>query len=165
MIIIMKMKAAEQDVEAVITRVETAGFKTHISKGEERTIIGIIGDERRLDKGAIGRMDGVDRVVPVLRPYKLASRDFQPEDSKIPINGHVFWRQQSNYDGRPVLRGEHGADDDDGAGGQKSGGTPAAGRRVQAAHLPLQFPGNGARRGLRFWPRSGRKRGCTSSQR
>jgi 3-deoxy-7-phosphoheptulonate synthase len=90
MIIIMKMQAAEKNIEAVITRVEKVGFRTHISKGEERTIIGIIGDERQLDQGAIGRMDGVDRVVPVLRPFKLASRDFQPENSKIPINGHVL---------------------------------------------------------------------------
>ncbi len=90
MIIIMKMQAAENDIEAVITRVEKTGFRTHVSKGEERTIIGIIGDERQLDQGAISRMDGVDRVVPVLRPFKLASRDFQPEDSKIAINGHVF---------------------------------------------------------------------------
>ena len=90
MIIIMKMQASEKDVSAVVTRVEKAGFKAHLSQGEERTIIGIIGDERKLDQGAIGRMDGVDRVVPVLRPFKLASRDFQPADSKIAINGHTF---------------------------------------------------------------------------
>jgi 3-deoxy-7-phosphoheptulonate synthase len=86
----MKMQASEKDVSAVVTRVEKAGFKAHLSQGEERTIIGIIGDERKLDQGAIGRMDGVDRVVPVLRPFKLASRDFQPADSKIAINGHTF---------------------------------------------------------------------------
>jgi 3-deoxy-7-phosphoheptulonate synthase len=90
MIIIMKMQATPKDVEAVVTRVEKVGFRTHLSPGEERTIIGIIGDERQLDKGAIGRMTGVDRVVPVLRPFKLASRDFQPEDSQIAVNGHVF---------------------------------------------------------------------------
>jgi 3-deoxy-7-phosphoheptulonate synthase len=90
MIIIMKMNTAQENIDAVVTRVEREGFKTHLSKGEERTIIGIIGDERGLDRGAINRMDGVDRVVPVLRPFKLASRDFQPEDSKISINGHVF---------------------------------------------------------------------------
>jgi 3-deoxy-7-phosphoheptulonate synthase len=61
-----------------------------VSRGEELTVIGVIGDERKLDKGAFSRMDGVDRVVPVLRPFKLASRDFQPEDSKISVNGHVF---------------------------------------------------------------------------
>jgi len=90
MIIIMKMKTAQENIDAVVNRVENQGFKTHLSQGEERTIIGIIGDERQLDQSAISRMNGVDRVVPVLRPYKLASRDFQPEDSKIPINGHVF---------------------------------------------------------------------------
>jgi 3-deoxy-7-phosphoheptulonate synthase len=88
MIIIMNMKATESDIETVVTRVTREGFKTHLSRGEERTIIGIIGDERKLDQGAISRMNGVDRVVPVLRPFKLASRDFKPEDTKISINGH-----------------------------------------------------------------------------
>lgn len=90
MIIIMKMNASNQNIEAVLTRLEKGGWKTHVSRGEERTIIGIIGDERKLDQGAVSQMDGVDRVVPVLRPFKLASRDFQPEDSKIAVNGHVF---------------------------------------------------------------------------
>ena len=90
MIIIMKMSATDKDVDAVLTRVSKEGFKTHISKGEEVTIIGVIGDERRLDQGAINRMNGVDRVVPVLRPFKLASRDFHPEDSKITVDGHAI---------------------------------------------------------------------------
>ncbi len=88
MIVIMKMSATEADLDAVIKRVTTQGLKPHISKGEERTIIGLIGDERGLDDGALSRMKGVDRVVPVLRPFKLASRDFHPEDSVITINGH-----------------------------------------------------------------------------
>jgi 3-deoxy-7-phosphoheptulonate synthase len=90
MIIIMKMNTQQANIDAVVSRVEKAGFKAHISQGEERTVIGIIGDERTLDKGAIGRMDGVDRVVPVLRPFRLASRDFQQEDTKIAINGHIL---------------------------------------------------------------------------
>lgn len=90
MIIIMKANASDGDIQTVLTRLESGGWRTHVSKGEERTIIGIIGDERRLDQGAMTRMDGVDRVVPVLRPFKLASRDFQPEDSKVSVNGHIF---------------------------------------------------------------------------
>lgn len=90
MIVIMKMGASNEEIAAVIQRVESNGWKTHVSRGEERTIIGIIGDERRLQQGALSMMEGVDRVVPVLRPFKLASRDFQPEPSKISINGHVF---------------------------------------------------------------------------
>jgi 3-deoxy-7-phosphoheptulonate synthase len=84
------MNTQQANIDAVVSRVEKAGFKAHISQGEERTVIGIIGDERTLDKGAIGRMDGVDRVVPVLRPFRLASRDFQQEDTKIAINGHIL---------------------------------------------------------------------------
>lgn len=90
MIIIMKMQATSQQTEEVISRVEQDGWQTHISKGEERTIIGVIGDERQLDPGMFGHMDGVDRVVPVLRPFRLASRDFQPDDTKISLNGHVI---------------------------------------------------------------------------
>ena len=90
MIIVMKMKASSDDIDAVINRLHNGGWQTHVSRGEERTIIGVIGDERKLDQGAMSRMDGVDRVVPILRPFKLASRDFQAEDSKIEVNGHVF---------------------------------------------------------------------------
>jgi 3-deoxy-7-phosphoheptulonate synthase len=88
MIVIMKMSASQADIDEVITRVETHGLKTHLSQGEEVAIIGLIGDERKLDRGSLSRMNGVDRVVPVLRPFKLASRDFHPENSKIAINGH-----------------------------------------------------------------------------
>ncbi len=90
MIIIMNMHAQQEEIDAVVGRVTKQGFRAHISRGEERTIIGVIGDERQLDKGAINRMHGVDRVVPVLRPFKLASRDFKPEDSRIAVDGHVF---------------------------------------------------------------------------
>jgi 3-deoxy-7-phosphoheptulonate synthase len=90
MIIVMKMKASSDDIDAVINRLHNGGWQTHVSRGEERTIIGVIGDERKLDQGAMSRMGGVDRVVPILRPFKLASRDFQAEDSKIEVNGHVF---------------------------------------------------------------------------
>ncbi len=90
MIIVMKMNATSNEVDSVLARLESGGWKTHISRGEERTIIGVIGDERKLDQGTLSGMDGVDRVMPVLRPFKLASRDFQPEDSKIALNGHVI---------------------------------------------------------------------------
>ena len=63
MIIIMNIDAAEVEIKAVIDRVETVGFKTHISKGEERTIIGIIGDERKLNPGSLHRQPSRYRAV------------------------------------------------------------------------------------------------------
>ncbi|MFQ5614226.1 MAG: 3-deoxy-7-phosphoheptulonate synthase [Anaerolineae bacterium] len=94
MIIIMKMGASQEEIDHVVTRITDLGFKAHVSQGEERTIIGVIGDERRLDRGAMSRMRGVGRVVPVLRPFKLASRDFKPEDTVIPVNGHRIGGQK-----------------------------------------------------------------------
>ena len=87
MIVVMKMGAAEKEIDAVLSRVGTLGFKAHISRGEEVTIIGLIGDKRKLEPHVLELMDGVDKVVHILKPFKLASRDFKPEDTVIPING------------------------------------------------------------------------------
>jgi len=94
MIIVMRMGATQQEIEGVVARVHELGFRTHLSKGEERTIIGIIGDERPLDKDALARMQGVERVVPILHPFKLASRDFKPYDTVIEIAGHPVGGKQ-----------------------------------------------------------------------
>lgn len=88
-VIIMKSQATTRETSAVIGRVENLGFKVHLSEGDERTIIGLIGDSRILDKEAIERMSGVERVVPVLKPFKLAGRDFKPRDTKFPIGNHM----------------------------------------------------------------------------
>lgn len=94
MIVVMKMGAGREEIVSVVQRVESLGFKTHLSQGEERTIIGIIGDERPLDKDSLGRMRGVERIVPILRPFKLASRDFQPQDTVFQLNGHSIGGQK-----------------------------------------------------------------------
>lgn len=94
MIIVMKMGASHPEIQTVVDRVESLGFRTHLSEGEERTIIGIIGDERPLDKDSLGRMRGVERIVPILRPFKLASRDFQPADTVFPLNGQSIGGQK-----------------------------------------------------------------------
>ncbi len=87
MIIVMRAGATPQQIAAVVERVERMGFRAHLSEGEERTIIGVIGDERPVDPGLFELLDGVDRTVPILRPFKLASRDFHPADSVFSING------------------------------------------------------------------------------
>jgi 3-deoxy-7-phosphoheptulonate synthase len=94
MIIIMNMDASQQEIQNVVGRVESLGFQIHLSQGEERTIIGVIGDERPLDKDSLGRMRGVERIVPILRPFKLASRDFQQNDTIFQLNGHSIGGQR-----------------------------------------------------------------------
>ncbi len=87
MIVVMKQGASKTQIINVTARIEQLGCQAHISEGDERTIIGIIGNGRPLDREQIERLDGVERTVPVLRPFKLASRDFHPQDTVVPING------------------------------------------------------------------------------
>ncbi len=88
MIIVMKSHAAPKDIEAVVGRVEELGYKVHLSRGEARTIIGVIGaDEHLIQNSAFEVMDGVERTMCVMQPYKLASRDFSEANTVIEING------------------------------------------------------------------------------
>ncbi|HQE92685.1 MAG TPA: 3-deoxy-7-phosphoheptulonate synthase [Anaerolineae bacterium] len=87
MIVIMKPGATTAQIANVTARIESMGCTTHLSQGEERTIIGVIGNGRPIDREQIERMSGVERAVPVLRPFKLASREFHPQDTVVPVNG------------------------------------------------------------------------------
>lgn len=87
MIIVMKQRATQAQVTNVTARIEQWGCQAHISEGEERTIIGVIGNGRPLDREPVERMSGVERTVPILRPFKLASRDFHPKNTVIDLNG------------------------------------------------------------------------------
>ena len=88
-IIIMQAHATDAEKAAVVKRVEDKGLNVHLSEGDERTIIGLIGNTRVIDREVIERMSGVDRVVPVLKPFKLAGRDFHPKDTVFKIGDHV----------------------------------------------------------------------------
>jgi len=85
--IIMRTDATQAQVASVVARVEEQGLRAHISRGEERTIIGAIGDGRPINQDQLILLPGVDRVVPISRPYKLASREFIPLDSTFPLDG------------------------------------------------------------------------------
>jgi 3-deoxy-7-phosphoheptulonate synthase len=87
MIIVMRKDATARQIANVTARVEQMGCQANISKGEERTIIGVIGNGRPLDREQIERMDGVEQTVPILRPFKRASRDFHPQGTVVKING------------------------------------------------------------------------------
>jgi 3-deoxy-7-phosphoheptulonate synthase len=87
MIVIMKTGASKKEVGAIIDRVEEAGCKVHPIIGAERTVIGVIGDGTTIDRHQIGRMKGVENVVPITKPYKAASREFKPQDTVLNVGG------------------------------------------------------------------------------
>jgi 3-deoxy-7-phosphoheptulonate synthase len=76
-------------MDYVLQRAEKLGLKPHISKGTERTIIGLIGPEDALRAMPLEAFPGVEKVIPVLAPYKLVSREFKKEDSVIPITSRL----------------------------------------------------------------------------
>src|SRR5512139_2014431 len=87
MIIVLKPGATDRDVDLVDGKVRSFGLTTHISRGVERTIIGAIGDERKMDAEAFEGMECVEKVLRILKPYKLVSRDFQKEDTVVTVMG------------------------------------------------------------------------------
>jgi len=87
MVIIMKSGVTKGQIEHIIERIEKAGLKAHASVGEQRTLIGVIGDKTFLGEQRMEAMPGVKRTMPITAPYKLASRDFKAEDTIITING------------------------------------------------------------------------------
>ena len=87
MIIVLKPDATEQDIEHVVDRLRSLGLKSQITKGEERTVVGVIGDERVLQGQPLTVFPGVESVTPVLAPWKLVSREFQPHNTVIDVAG------------------------------------------------------------------------------
>jgi 3-deoxy-7-phosphoheptulonate synthase len=90
MVIVMKPKATKEEIAGVEKLLKNLDFGVHISEGSERTIIGVIGDKRKLAETPLELMPGVDRVVHILEPYKLAGRAFHPESTTIKVNGQVI---------------------------------------------------------------------------
>ncbi len=87
MIIIMKSTAADQERQAVLDKIRDLGLESHVSVGVERTIIGVVGDDRHVHKEKLRAMAGVDDVIPVLKPYKIVARDHHQADTVIDIKG------------------------------------------------------------------------------
>lgn len=90
MIIVMKPGAAKESIQAVKAYIERNGLKTHLSTGEETTIIGIIGNKSILAAENIASFKDVDKVVPVTESYKLSNKKFHPEPSSITVGNTVI---------------------------------------------------------------------------
>ncbi|MCL5966877.1 MAG: 3-deoxy-7-phosphoheptulonate synthase [Deltaproteobacteria bacterium] len=87
MIIVLKGGSTDREVRLVEEKIRAHGLTAHISRGVERTLIGAIGDERKVDVEAFEGMECVEKVVRILKPYKLVSREFRKEDTVITVMG------------------------------------------------------------------------------
>jgi 3-deoxy-7-phosphoheptulonate synthase len=90
MMVIMNVDATKEQIDAVIARVEANKYKVIVNTGEERTLIAVIGSNPSVLREQIMYMPGVDHTVPISRPYKVASREFIPENTMFPLDGFMI---------------------------------------------------------------------------
>ena len=85
MIIVLRPESTSEQIDHVLERIQELGFKPHMTRGEVRTIIGVIGDENKLHAEPLAAIPGVEQVLPILKPFKLASREFHAEDTVVEV--------------------------------------------------------------------------------
>jgi len=87
MIIVMKQGSSDEEVSRVISLIEKLGYKAHLSKGVERTIIGVIGHQDKSPIQSFASLECVESVIPILKPFKLTSREMQHEPTIVDVDG------------------------------------------------------------------------------
>ncbi|MDZ4849082.1 MAG: 3-deoxy-7-phosphoheptulonate synthase [Pirellulaceae bacterium] len=85
MIVVMEKTASDEQVEHVSNRIQEMGLKSHIIRGTERTVIAAVGDDRKIKIESFESSSGVAEVLPILAPYKVASRELKPESTQIQV--------------------------------------------------------------------------------
>jgi 3-deoxy-7-phosphoheptulonate synthase len=85
MIIVVKRDSTQEQIDHIVAHIHGMGLRTDVSRGIKRTIIGVIGEEDAVRNAPLAAIPGVEEVVPILKPFKLASRDYQAEDSVIDV--------------------------------------------------------------------------------
>jgi 3-deoxy-7-phosphoheptulonate synthase len=106
MMLIMNANATQSQIDSVVSHIESSGLQVHLSRGEERTVIGVVGDTRNVSHEQFLLFPGVERVVPISRPYKIASREFIPVNTVFPLDG-----VQIGADGVVIIAGPCAVED------------------------------------------------------
>src|SRR5260370_2572052 len=87
MIVVMKPGASQQQIDHVIDRIEQLGLRSHVIVGTERTVVAALGEKRDGAKQALETGEGVEKVVPILAPYKMASTEVKKERTRVEALG------------------------------------------------------------------------------
>ena len=94
MIVVMNPRATQANIDQVTAKIEQAGLRTHLSQGEDRFIIGVIGDKKLIAGLEMNMMDGVEKTVRITEKYKMVSRDFHPANSIVDVAGFPVGGEQ-----------------------------------------------------------------------
>ena len=161
MVIVMKPEATGENIQSVIDYVESAGLETHLSKGTEVTIIGLVGDKSKLNYDNLAIFDGVDKLVPVTESYKLANRKFHPVPTTIKVKS-----TEIGPDTLTVMAGPCAVENEDqmmliAREVKKAGATVLRGGAYKPRTSPYSFQGLGID-GLRYMQEAGRETGLAT---
>jgi 3-deoxy-7-phosphoheptulonate synthase len=85
MIVVMKVDSGQKEIDEILKRLDERGLAGHLSRGMERTVIGVVGQTYPELRDMLELLPGVEEVIPITRPYKLSSREFQPQDTVIEV--------------------------------------------------------------------------------
>src|SRR5437879_12835105 len=96
MIVVMKSGSTQQQIEHVIKLVREMGLKEHVIVGTERTVVAVIGDDRSKDRTKFETVEGVEKVVPILASYKMASREVKKERTIVSLGGQMGAEVEGN---------------------------------------------------------------------
>jgi len=101
MIIVMENGATEEQIEGVVRKIKEFGLDSNVSRGTERTVIGAIGDERKLDQEMIDALPGVENSMHIVKPYKIVAREWHKQNTVIDIKGIPLGGNQIQIIGGP----------------------------------------------------------------
>ncbi|AGL03064.1 3-deoxy-7-phosphoheptulonate synthase [Desulfoscipio gibsoniae] len=87
MVIVMKLNSSAEQISALVSRLKNNGFQTHLIKGVKRIVIGAVGDRQPVNMAALESMPGVEKVLRIMKPYKLVCREVQGEDTVLRVGG------------------------------------------------------------------------------
>ena len=162
MMIVMKEGATDEQIAHVVERIEEVGCSAHLSKGELLTVIGAIGDRDRVAALGLEGYDGVDHLVPILKPYKLASAQFRKgERTVIEIGGRRIGGDHFGLIAGPCTVESREQTLEVARVVNENGAAMLRGGAYKPRTSPYSFQGLGVE-GLRLLRRPGRDRGCRS---
>ncbi len=162
MIVVLKSNATEEQIKHIVEKTKKLGLKVNISRGVERTVIGLIGPEDVLRVTPLEIFPGVEKVIPVLAPYRLVSREFKKENSIIKINKQVRFGGKKLF----VMAGPCSIESEKGMRSiarkvKKAGATVLRGGAFKPRTSPYDFQGLGEE-GLKYLAEAGKEFGLAT---
>ncbi len=143
MIIVLKPNSTEPEIEHILDRIRDLGLKPHLSRGEHRTIIGVIGDENKLQAEPLQAIAGVEQVLPIMKPFKLASREFNKKDTVVRVGKVSVGGGALAMIAGPCAVESYGVLDEIAAGVKPAGANILRGGAFKPRTSPYSFQGLG----------------------